>query len=298
MKKILFLVAILFAFHNHISAQTEKYLRVEEALKNPSSSKGLVVAHRGDWRNHPENSLSGIKSCIEMGVDVVELDVRITGDEKIVVIHDKVLDRTTTGTGKVSHLSMFELNQLQLKNGYGYPTEEKLASLEEVLTLTKNKVHVMIDKAYYILPQVWEVVKKVGVEDQVMFEGDVPVAEFIQTYPKLIKEIRYMPRINPDTPDLENYITGYRAYVNVHMFIASFKKEDKKFLEKVKQLEADGVTVMGTATWPETAAGHTDDDALEQPDKNWGWLLKNGFKAICTDRPQALINYLNTKKEP
>lgn len=295
MKNNLLLIIILF-LNFQLFGQTKNYVEVEQQLST-KTSKGLVVAHRSDWRNFPENSIEGVKNCIELGVDIVEIDVRITSDNEIVVLHDKTLDRVSNGTGKVSHSSLSQIKELYLKNGYGILTDYKIPTLEEVLKVTKNKVHVMIDKAYYILPQVWEVVKKVGVENQVMFEGSVPVDEFIQTYPKLIKEIQYMPRIAPETKEIENYMDGYLSYVKVPMFITSFEKMDKAFLDIIKKYNDRGIMFMASSLDKDSAGGKTDDKAIINPEDNWGWILRNGFKVICTDRPQELKEFITTKSK-
>ena len=58
------------------------------ALHDPSSKYVVVVAHRGDWRNYPENSIPAIESCIRMGVDMMELDLKLTKDSVLVLSHD------------------------------------------------------------------------------------------------------------------------------------------------------------------------------------------------------------------
>ena len=61
----------------------------------------FVAMHRGDWRNFPANSKGAILSSIQLGADIVELDVHMTKDGRFVLNHDRTLDRTTTGTGNV-----------------------------------------------------------------------------------------------------------------------------------------------------------------------------------------------------
>ena len=79
---------------------------ITDNLKNSTNNYVLVAAHRGDWRNAPENSIQAIKNCIEMGVDMVEIDVRMTKDSALVLMHDNTIDRTTTGEGKVSEWTL------------------------------------------------------------------------------------------------------------------------------------------------------------------------------------------------
>nr|WP_321522969.1 hypothetical protein [uncultured Macellibacteroides sp.] len=71
MKRILNLLIILSFISSTLSAQESVRLLIEE-LKNPQSEQVLVVSHRGDWRNAPENSLQEFKNCMSMGVDMIE----------------------------------------------------------------------------------------------------------------------------------------------------------------------------------------------------------------------------------
>ena len=96
-----------------------KALKAVEALHDPNSQYVVVVSHRGDWRNYPENSIPAIESVIRMGVDMMELDLKMTKDSVLVLCHDWTLDRTTTGHGPVSDYSYEELLQFDLKRGHG-----------------------------------------------------------------------------------------------------------------------------------------------------------------------------------
>lgn len=75
----------------------------------------MVVSHRGDWRNAPENSLQAIQNCIDMGVDMVEVDLKKTKDGHLIVMHDQTIDRTTTGKGKPENYTLEELRCFRLK---------------------------------------------------------------------------------------------------------------------------------------------------------------------------------------
>ena len=60
-----------------------------------------VAAHRGFSEKYPENTMEAFRAAVELGVDQIETDVRITADGELVLHHDATLDRTTTGTGLV-----------------------------------------------------------------------------------------------------------------------------------------------------------------------------------------------------
>lgn len=86
-----------------------------------------LIGHRGYPAKYPENTILSFKKAVEFGCDGIELDVRLTRDNKVVVIHDKNLERTTDGKGIVSEYTLKELKKLDAGRG------EKIPMLEEVL---------------------------------------------------------------------------------------------------------------------------------------------------------------------
>ncbi|MEM2913929.1 MAG: glycerophosphodiester phosphodiesterase family protein, partial [Candidatus Bathyarchaeia archaeon] len=85
----------------------------------------LKVGHRGARAYEPENTLRSFKKAIDLGVDAVELDVRRTKDNELVVIHDAEVDKTTNGKGLVNMLTLREIKQLDTKKGEKIPTLEE-----------------------------------------------------------------------------------------------------------------------------------------------------------------------------
>lgn len=91
-----------------------------------------IIGHRGCKGEQPENTLIGIKKAIEAGVDGVEIDVHLTKDNKLVVIHDDTVDRTTNGQGKVLDFTLEEIRKLDAGKG------EKIPTLQEVIDIIKQ----------------------------------------------------------------------------------------------------------------------------------------------------------------
>ena len=89
--------------------RTEALLSI---LKSNKPDYIFVVAHRGDWRHAPENSIAAIKSAISIGADMVEIDIQKTKDGDFVLMHDNSIDRTTNGKGYVSNYTIKELIKL------------------------------------------------------------------------------------------------------------------------------------------------------------------------------------------
>ncbi len=99
----------------------------------------MIMGHRGAAALEPENTLLSIKKAIEIGVDAVEIDVHLSKDKEIVIIHDSTLDRTTNGTGPVGNYTLSELKKLNAGKGEAVPT------LQEVMELTGKKIRLVIE---------------------------------------------------------------------------------------------------------------------------------------------------------
>ena len=103
-------------------------------------SNPLLIGHRGYPARYPENTMASFRGAMEAGCDMIELDVTITKDRRIVVIHDDTLDRTTAGKGPVRERSFEEIRKLDA-GGWFDPrfSAERVPELSEVLELTAGR---------------------------------------------------------------------------------------------------------------------------------------------------------------
>ncbi|NNE67378.1 MAG: glycerophosphodiester phosphodiesterase [Pyrinomonadaceae bacterium] len=90
------------------------------SLKGRVHDRPLLFAHRGGAQEAPENTIPAFEKAIERGIDVLELDVHLTSDEELVVLHDKALDRTTNVQGPVSERSLYEIKSADAGYSYSY----------------------------------------------------------------------------------------------------------------------------------------------------------------------------------
>ncbi len=100
----------------------------------------LVVGHRGARALYPENTMLSFRKAIELGVDGLEMDINMTSDGHLVVIHDTTVNRTTDGTGEVSGYTLRELKKLDA--GSHFSSEyagERIPTFEEFLDLVKGR---------------------------------------------------------------------------------------------------------------------------------------------------------------
>ncbi|MEZ5199017.1 MAG: glycerophosphodiester phosphodiesterase family protein [Bacteroidales bacterium] len=111
-------------------------------------SQRQIIAHRGASSIAPENTMASFTKAIELGVECIEVDIRFSKEDSLMVIHDETLDRTTGGSGDVDQFSYDELKSLsagyEKKFGSKF-TNEKIPTLFEVLNLAKGKVKVCMD---------------------------------------------------------------------------------------------------------------------------------------------------------
>jgi len=106
----------------------------------------LVIAHRGFSGQYPENTIVAFQKAIDLGCDMIELDVHFSKDNEIVVIHDDKLDRTTNGKGRVYDFSLKEIRNLDAGSWFGSNfSGEKVPTLKEVLQMAKDKIPVNIE---------------------------------------------------------------------------------------------------------------------------------------------------------
>lgn len=116
---------------------------INEVLpKNTVTRSSLVAAHRGVPQSAPENTVSGFKLAMEQGADMLEVDIQLSKDNKLVMMHDDTLDRVTDGKGKVNAQNMSDLKKLHVwgpdqKFKETYP-DEHVAELSELFDLIKD----------------------------------------------------------------------------------------------------------------------------------------------------------------
>ena len=92
----------------------------------------MRVAHRGASAQYPENTMLAFRQAIQQGVDMIELDVQLTSDDELIVMHDTTLDRTTNGHGNIHDHNLQEIRQLNAGQG------EKIPLLSEAIQLARE----------------------------------------------------------------------------------------------------------------------------------------------------------------
>lgn len=294
MRKLVFLLSVLL-----VSLSVGAESKVDKLLKqlhDRNSRYVFVVAHRGDWRDAPENSIQGMENAISMGVDMVELDIQRTKDGNFICMHDVTLDRTSTGKGAIKDYTTEELKQFVLRSGNGIKTRRRIPTLEEALITCKDRILINIDKGGTYIKEILPIIRKCGMEKQVIIKGKYPVAKVKEEYGADKDGMLYMPIINLWKKEAVESVDGFiQDFVPV-AYELCFRKEEELDMNLVNKIVASGSKVWMNTLWDTLCAGHDDENALvEGKDRHWGWILAHKATMIQTDRPQELINYLEKR---
>lgn len=269
---------------------------LQAALFDPIDNYVMVVAHRGDWRNAPENSIPSIQNCIDMGVDMVEIDVRLTKDSIPILLHDKTLDRTTTGYGPVNNFTLGEIKQLFLKDKDGNTTKEQIPTLKEAMLLSKEKILINLDKIDEIIPEVYGVLKQTGTINQVALGSYLPLNQMRKLGGTFLDSLCYMPKIKDDSKEITDFLNTYETELDFSVVQIRFETEDAPTLEFLDDGEKYNSWIWVNTITANRSANHHDDRALTDPEGAYGWLIERGVNMMQTDRPALLLEYLRSKR--
>ena len=243
----------------------------------------MVVAHRGFSGAAPENTLAAFRKAIEAGSDMIEMDVHLSKDGKIVVIHDETLERTTNGQGNVADHTLQEIKKLDAGAWFNPQfAGERIPTLREVLALAQGKVPVNIEiknptHGRYAITELSEKalqeVKGAEMLSQVIFSSFNPV--FLEFFQK--KEPRAWVAFLYHRPwnSIPEITAGREFQVlnlrNIHLT-----------REKVDKIRKEGLTLNVYTV--------NSEEELEQ-------FVRWGVDGIITNYPDRLIRILG-KKSP
>jgi glycerophosphoryl diester phosphodiesterase len=240
---------------------------------DPSSSVVMVAAHRASHKLYPENSLGAIEESIRSGVDIVELDVKVSMDGIPFLMHDRTLDRTTNGTGDPEQFTWQELQQLKIVDK-GIQTTFNIPSLEEALETTRGKILVDLDLKTDRIDEVIDIVEKTGVKDFVFFfDSDYHVLSRVRAADS---EYMIMPRAHT-VAEADSAIVLFDPPV-VHIDFSFYGPECVKTIS------------MSSARIWINALGDCDRNFKRGRGKRAiRKLLEHGANVIQTDEPNLLL---------
>jgi len=297
MNKSIFLLLFAQVLFN-VFCLGQKLTRVDSlnrSLRNPEDKKVFVCAHRGDWRNAPENSLQAVRNCIDMGIDIVEVDVQKTKDGRLILMHDETLDRTTTGKGYVKDWTLDSIKTLRLRSALTNPTNFAIPTLEEVMQLAKGKIMIYLDKADKQIPEMLALLEKTNTLDHAVFMLPFTYTEAKSKFGDYLNRVVFIPRIEMTVEDPQAFIDEYVRNFKPIAIQLRLPAEDSPRVDLIKTIREQGMRVVVSTIWDYVSANHDDDRAYFDPDAHWGWHVRKGVSIFNTDRPALLLQYLRAE---
>ena len=216
---------------------------------------------------------------------------------ELILMHDRTLDRTTTGKGLVSENTLSDIRKLNLRNGCNIRTIHNVPTLDEALLHAKGKIMINLDQADLYFDQIYELMKKTGTTKQIIMKGRKPVAEVKKQFGDYLEDVIYMPIVDLDASGAEKHIEAFIKDMSPVAFELLFVK-DTNLLPKKLATTLNGRSLIWYNTlWDTMAGGHDDDMSLQNPDSGYGYLIDTlGCRIIQTDRPAYLLDYLRKRK--
>ena len=305
MKKIVYLLsaAALMLVCSCAEQQPQYANRAEKILaeiNDPNSDYVVVISHRGDWRNYPENSIPAIESVIRMGVDMMELDVKMTKDSVLVLMHDQTINRMTNGKGLVKDFTYDSLMTFKLKRAHNVTTDSlRIPTLREALLCCKDRILVNVDHAYPYYKEIVELTEELGVTGQVLMKGKSNIDKVNEDMSKHENNLLYMPIIDINTPKGQALFAEYQERGVVPMaYEVCWQYPGEDIDNCAAKILETGSKLWVNTLWPTLCGGSgNDDDAAfdaADPADVYGQYLEMGVSMIQTDRPQFLLDYLRS----
>jgi len=235
----------------------------------------LIGAHRGGpMPGYPENSLAAFENSLKYTPSLIETDVRKSKDGYLVIMHDETLDRTTTGTGRVSDYTLAELRKLRLKDPSGQITDYRIPTLGEVLEWARGRTIVQLDIKKPVTPE--EIVQ--AIQRHQAFSYTIVI-----TYNRE-SALRYH-QLNPELvlSVSATGIEGTRRLLDTELpprNMIAFVGVSQPSPQVYEMLHARGIrAILGTM-------GNLDRSAEKRGVKVYINLLENGADVLATDNIQ------------
>lgn len=298
-----FLIIVSIFVFTSCSLGKQQQTRVEKILaeiNDPKSDYIVVASHRGDWRNYPENSIPAIESVIRMGVDIMELDVKMTKDSVLILMHDKTIDRMTNGKGRVCDITYDSLMTFNMRRAHNIVTDTlKVPTLREALLCCKDRILVNVDHAYPYYEQIVKLTEELGVAGQVLMKSKSSIDKVNEDTQKYGSRMLYMPVVDVNKPKGKKLFAEYLEKGVVPMaFELCWQYPGEEIDECVKQVHQMGSKIWVNTIWASLCGGSGNDDdaalAAKNPADVYDQYIDMGVSMIQTDRPEMLLNYLRS----
>ena len=238
----------------------------------------LRIAHRGASGRGlaPENTLAAFEKALDIGVDMLEIDVRVTGDGQLIVLHDPSLDRTTDCEGIVREMGLDEIRQAEAGDG------ERVPILREVFDLARNRAPILLEiKSDFIAERVVQAIADAQIEEQVVVQSFNP------------QTVERVKRLAPHLPS--SLLIG-------ELPTTPSRVRARRLVSQVLEVGANTLSI-----WHATLTPSLIEEMRKRGIAVWAWtvdeeitmrdLAMMGVQGLVTNYPDVLNNVLDDLME-
>lgn len=269
-KPVIFFVSIILLLQSYAYAQSVSLPECKHQF--------VVIAHRGNHINAPENTLAAYQHAIDAGADFVEIDLRTTKDSQLVIMHNSTIDHMTAFKGKIKDLLFDSLQQIKVREElhpeWGF---HNIPTFKEVLQLCKGKINIYLDFKEASVAAAYKEIINAGMEKNIVVYINEPhqFIEWRKTAPQMPLMIS-LPQKIKTKQEMIQLLNTYK----VDVLDGSY---DEYNAETVLAAKEKNIPI-----WADIQSGDEGADC-------WEKALLLGLKGLQSDHPKALIEYLTKK---
>lgn len=260
------------------------------------SQRPVIVAHRGAWRFGPENTIPSLLAAADLGCEVGEIDVQVSADGELFLLHDKTLARMAGHAGVAREMAIADIVGRPLRNAWGGETEAfsnvTLPRFDEVLDAVRGKLYLDVDVKYAAdLPATAAAIAAAGMTGQASIKMKVRTADDVVRLRALEEAhgLHVMPitHVTEDTADdLIALLASFNAPISEINFDAL-----ETLAKRREAFERAGILLWVNTLDVAHSCHFNDTNALADADAIWGKLLDAGVAVIQTDLPERLVGW-------
>lgn len=234
----------------------------------------VVIAHRGNHVEVPENTLAAYEEAILCGADYVEIDVRATRDGHLVSVHDETIEKMTGIPERVEDLTWEEIRSKKVIPVHESDTAEyRIPDFASVLELCRSRIRIYLDFKKADVGQTYQMIQEAGMEDQIV------------VYVNSIEQYFEWRSIAPKMPLMAS-LPG------------NMSREDlEKWLDRHPIAVVDNARDAGEVRWlnERGIAVWLDVQGKDEGPQKWNQAMEFGVQGMQSDQPAALVGYLEQK---
>lgn len=282
------------------SERMENWKKSMEIFCDSEDHTTQIASHRGNFTaGILENTTLAFLCAIGQGADMVEMDLTLTKDGRIVGHHDETMFRLFRKPGRISDYTLEELMQMELFNYLGEPCADTLETFDEILKALRDKTILVLDKCWDCWDAVYELLKGERLVNQAVFKF-YPEDEKAFAWAAAHADCIFVPMLR-DTGYLDEIFRLKQQASLPALEILPEKESDLIFQKEViehihkKRIKiwCNSLSLSRNSVF---GAGFDDLKSLRfGGDEGWGRLISQGTDIIQTDFPYELRRYLNRK---